>query len=127
MPSRVPPRAPRIPVLLVEDDDGVRRSLHLMLHGRGYDVRSYAAAAPLLADPERGSAQCLIADHRLPDSDGIAVLAALRAEGWRGRSVLITGHDAAPLRGAARTAGYDMLLEKPLRPHELIEAIEGAR
>ncbi len=40
-PQRTRPR-----VLLVEGDDGVRRSLHLLLHGSGYDVRSYSAAAP---------------------------------------------------------------------------------
>ena len=38
--------------LIVEDDEGVRRSLQLLLHWRGYDVRSYAAADLLLASDD---------------------------------------------------------------------------
>ena len=35
-------------VLLIEDDEAVRRSLQMLLHWRGYDVRSFAGAAPVL-------------------------------------------------------------------------------
>lgn len=116
---------PRPRVLLVEDDDGVRRSLHLMLHGRGFDVRSYAAAGPLLADPSIGEAHALIADFRLPDSDGIGVRRALDRIGWRGRSVMITAFPSPILRNSALAAGYDAVLEKPVRAHELIGALDA--
>lgn len=122
MPNAPQPR-PR--VLLVEDDDGVRRSLHLLLHGRGFDVRSYSAAGPLLADPSIGEARCLIADYRLPDSDGFGVLRALHRIGWQGRSVLITAYPSITLRAAAEACGYDAILEKPIRQHELIGALDG--
>lgn len=112
-------------VLLVEDDDGVRRSMHLMLHGRGYEVRSYSAAAPLLADPTIGEAKCLIADYRLPDSDGLGVLRSLQRIGWKGRSVLITAFPSATLREAAQSCGYDAILEKPVRQHDLLGALDG--
>ena len=112
-------------VLLVEDDEGVRRSLHLMLRGRGFDVRSYAAAAPLLADPTIKEARCLIADFRLPDSDGVAVRRGLGELGWQGRSVMITAYPSEPLREQALAAGYDAVLDKPVRQHELIGALEG--
>ena len=119
------PATQRPRILLVEDDDGVRRSLHLMLHGQGFDVRSYCAAAPLLADPSVNGAQCLIVDYRLPDSDGLDVLRALRQSGWHGRSVLITAYPSPSVREAAQSCGFDAVLEKPLRQHELIDAIEG--
>ncbi|WP_448663374.1 response regulator [Sphingomonas sp. CJ20] len=123
MPSTTLPSRPR--VLLVEDDAGVRRSMHLMLHGRGYDVRSYSAAGPLLADPTIGEAKCLIADYRLPDSDGFGVLRALHRIGWEGRSILITAYPSGTLREAAMACGYDVILEKPIRQHELLGAIDG--
>lgn len=115
---------PRTRVLLVEDDDGVRRSMHLMLHGRGYEVRSYSAAGPLLADPTINEAKCLIADYRLPDSDGLGVLRALQRNGWEGRSVLITAFPSSTLREAAQACGYDGILEKPVRQHELLGALD---
>lgn len=113
-------------VLLVEDDDGVRRSIHLMLNGRGYDVRSYSAAAPLLADPSISGAEVLVADYRLPDSDGLGVLRALQRIGWTGRAVLMTAYPSGTLREAAAACGYDAILEKPIPQHQLLAAITGA-
>lgn len=121
----IPNANPRPRVLLVEDDDGVRRSVHLMLNGRGFDVRSYSAAAPLLADPGIGETDCLIADYRLPDSDGMGVLRALKRTGWHGRSVLMTAYPSGTLREAATACGFDAILEKPVPQHQLIAAIDG--
>ncbi|AJP73047.1 response regulator [Sphingomonas hengshuiensis] len=124
MPDTKPIPRPR--VLLVEDDDGVRRSIHLMLNGKGFEVRSYSAAAPLLADPTIDEAAYLIADYRLPDSDGLGVLRALQRIGWTGRSVLMTAYPSGTLREAALACGYDAILEKPVPQHQLLAAITGA-
>ncbi len=118
--------AERCRVLLVEDDAGVRRSMHLMLHGSGYEVRSYSAAGPLLSDPDIHAARCLIADYRLPDGDGLSIRRALARLGWQGRSILITAFPSLTLREAAHACGYDVVLEKPVRQHELIAAMQGA-
>lgn len=109
--------------LLVEDDDGVRRSLQLLLHWRGYDVRSHAGAASLLASDDAAAAEILIADYRLPDGTGVELLHALTAHGWTGRSVLITAFASPDLHRAARAGGFDMVLEKPLRPQALLAAL----
>lgn len=110
---------------LVEDDEAVRRSIQLLLHWRGYEVRSFAAAAPLLNSDNPEGAEILIADYCLPDGNGIAVLRGLREKGWVGRSVLITGYPTAELLKEAKESGFDTVLEKPLRRHELIAAIGG--
>ncbi|MGN6376805.1 MAG: response regulator [Sphingomonas sp.] len=110
-------------LLLVDDDDAVRRSLQLLLHWRGYDVRSFASATPVMGHPDTADAPLLIADNRLPDGDGLALLAALRAQGWHGRAIMITGFPSPELHAAARASGYDAVLEKPLRRHELLAAL----
>ena len=110
-------------LLLVDDDDSVRRSLHLLLQFRGYEVRSFASAAPLVGDDAAHDALFMVADHRLPDGDGIDVLQRLRAAGWCGRAVLITGYPSAVLRERAEQAGFSAVLEKPLRQHELLRAL----
>jgi FixJ family two-component response regulator len=114
-------------ILLVEDDDGVRRSMHLMLQGHGFDVRSYGSAEPVLADAPTASAACLVADYKLPDSDGVGLLTALHDAGWSGRAVLITGYPSDPVREAAWAAGYDAIVEKPFRQRELVDAIDGVQ
>ncbi len=109
--------------LLVEDDDGLRRALQLFLHWRGFDVRSYATLAPALDGCLSNPIDVLVADYRLPDGRGVDVLRRLRAHGWRGRSVLITGASIAELRRDAATTGFDTILEKPLYQLALLAAI----
>lgn len=123
--SHSPPPVRR--ALLVEDDEGVRRSLQLLLHWRGFEVRSFAAAGPLLSTAAIAPEDILIADYRLPDGTGIDVARALRARGWAGRSILITGFPHADLSETAAANGFAAVLEKPLRPHLLVAALmDGA-
>lgn len=118
------PLLPRRPsVLLVEDDDGVRRSTQLLLHGQGYQVRAHSVAAASLADPAAVDADYLVADYCLPDGNGIQLLRDLHARGWRGRAVLMTGYPSPALTVEAEASGYAALLEKPLRSHELLGAL----
>ncbi|MBX3593365.1 response regulator [Sphingomonas sp.] len=115
--------APSDRVLLVEDDDAVRRSIHLLLHGRGYDVKSYSGAAMVVGDGDAERAGYLITDYRLADGDGIGVLRGLRRRGWHGRAVLVTGHYSDTLCAAALASGFDAVLEKPLKQGQLLAAL----
>ncbi len=119
------PMTNRRRAVLVEDDEAVRRSLQLLLHAQGYDVRSYALAAPFLLDPRPDETDLLVTDFRLPDGDGLGVLRAMHRTGWAGRAVLITAYPSPTLIDSARTCGFDAILEKPLRPNELVGALVG--
>ncbi len=121
----VPPPAQRPSVLLVEDDDGVRRSTQLLLHGQGYQVRAHSVVSASLADPAALAADYLVADYCLPDGDGIALLRALHARGWRGRAVLMTSYPSPALTAEAAATGYAALIEKPLRTRDLLGALGG--
>ena len=114
---------PRRRAVLVEDDEPVRRSLQLVLHARGYDVRSFASAAPFLDDPRCEDMDLLVTDYRLPDGDGLGVLRALHRVGWHGRAILITAFPSPALFDSAKACGFDAVLEKPLRPNELAGAL----
>lgn len=113
-------------VLLVEDEDSVRRSLQLFLTGRGYRVRAFSAVASAVADPTCNEATLLIADYRLPDGDGIALLAGLRGRGWTGRAVLVTAFPSEQLARNAQSAGYAAVIEKPLRHQDLLSSLVAA-
>ena len=107
-------------LILIEDDDGVRRSLQLLLRWQGYDVRAYASATAMLDDERVAEAQFLIADHRLPGVDGITLLATLRSRGWAGRAVLITGFPSPRLAVEARAVGFSAVLSKPIDQRRLL-------
>jgi FixJ family two-component response regulator len=123
VPISTDPDRPR--VLVVEDDPGVRRSLQLLLRGRGFEVRAYASGLALLADPTALSAICLVADYLMPDVDGIKVLVALRDLGWSGEALLITAYPTPELADRALKAGFARVLEKPLIDAALVEIIAG--
>lgn len=124
MPTASPISALRPRLLLVEDDPAVRRSLQLLLSGRGYEVRAYASSLDLLADETAVSARGLIADFRMPDADGLTVLRNLRDRGWSGSAVLITGFPGEALTEQAIAAGFNCVLPKPLVNSALIDAVE---
>lgn len=110
-------------VLLVEDDAAVRRSLQLLLQVQGYDVRAYASGEGLAADPEALRSVCLIADLVMPKHDGVDMLRQLRAVGWSGPAILISGHLEGQLQNRARDGGFDLVLPKPIRDAELSRAV----
>jgi FixJ family two-component response regulator len=113
-------------VLVLEDDHGVRRSLQLLLQGRGFDVRAYASAEALLADPQAAKAGSMLADYRLSASDGIRVLETLRARGWSGAAILMTAFASDDLTARAKSAGFMEVLHKPFRDHALVTALNRA-
>lgn len=121
MPSRTVRRGLR--VLLVEDDEGVRRSLQLFLEWNGFEVRAHALAASAMGLESLADLHLLVTDYFLEDGDGIALLRRLRERGWQGRAVLITTAPEAPLIARATAAGFHAVLGKPLGRNELITAL----
>lgn len=110
-------------VLVVEDDDAIRRSLQLLLRARGFDVRAYASPGFALADKENRAAVCLIADLVMPGLDGLMLLADLRSEGWAGAAILISGYLDPDRRNRAAHAGFDAVLEKPVADSRLVSVM----
>ncbi|SDA36398.1 Response regulator receiver domain-containing protein [Sphingomonas sp. NFR15] len=101
----------------------MRRSMQLLLQGRGFDVRAYAAADPMLLDEELTVAVCLVIDYLLGDRNGINVLGTLRNLGWRGPAILITAFPTEELRRAASEAGFSAFLEKPFKEYALVNTV----
>lgn len=97
--------------------------MQLLLQGRGFDVRAYAAADPMLLDEELTEAVCLVVDYLLGDRDGISVLGTLRNLGWRGPAILITAYPTEELRRSASEAGFSAFLEKPFKEHMLVNTV----
>jgi len=118
-----PASTERPKIWLVEDDPAVRRSLQLLLQGRGFEVRAYAAGSALLSDTATLDAACFIADYRMEELDGLDVLRALRARGWQGPAIMITAFPSAQLSDDAKAAGFQAVIDKPFREHLISDAV----
>ena len=114
-------------ILLVEDDDAVRRSLQLLLGAHGYDVMSHAHAVGLAANPLALRASYLIADLAMPQRNAIELLEDLRAAGWTGKSILISGVLDQAWIDRAHAAGFDAILSKPINESVLLRTVQTLR
>jgi len=113
-------------LLLIGADEALRRALHLLLRSEGFDVRAYARPTTVLGDAAMRGARHLVADHRPPQFDALALRRTLAEHGWAGQSVLLAAPGSAETLGpAARDCGYDAVLEMPLRPHALTSLLRG--
>ncbi|CCA93206.1 MULTISPECIES: response regulator [Novosphingobium] len=110
-------------MLLVDDDQAVRRSISLLLRARGFSVHDFGSAAELLADRACALSHCLITDYSMPLMDGLTLLARLRESGWPGTAILITGRYQNDLEKRALEAGFSALVEKPLTDEKLVGLI----
>jgi FixJ family two-component response regulator len=59
----------------------------------------------------------------MPDMNGFEVLAALRALGWTGGALMLTGYYDALLAARASQEGFKGILRKPVLDHELISTV----
>ena len=105
-------------LVVIEDDDHVRRALTRLLCSRGYGVRAFDSAEAWLAGicPADGA----IIDINLPGMSGLELDERLRREGRAIPTVFITAHDEP------RPATRRVILQKPLDPQALLDAIEQA-
>ena len=110
-------------LLLIEDDDGVRRGLQLFLQGHNFDVHAFASLKSALADPVACDAPFVVIDYVLREGNGIAALGTLRERGWDGVAVLITAFATAGVRQAASAAGFKAVVDKPFRDDELLRTL----
>lgn len=126
LPSHPPSDRPAAEtVLVVDDDPAVRNSLRFSLEIEGYRVRLFRSDKDVLDLDELPQSACLVIDYNLADSNGLDLIAAMRARGYRSPAILITSHPPIGVRQRAAAAGVP-IVEKPLLGDALIEAIHTA-
>lgn len=112
-------------VIVIDDDDAVRRSLAFALEQEGLRVRTFADGAEALAAGELPPDACLVVDFYMPGENGIALVAHLRARNPDLAAILITAKPSEEIREAAALAGITHVLEKPLDDGSLLAEIRA--
>jgi len=113
-------------VLVVDDDDSIRKALARLMRSVGLNVETFGSADEFLArEPHPGPA-CLILDIRMPGSGGLDLQKELAASGSTLSVIFITGHGTIPMSVQAMKAGAVEFLEKPFDEQILIDAVQEA-
>jgi FixJ family two-component response regulator len=111
-------------VAIVEDDDGMRRSIERLLRANEYATAGFASAEEFLASQIVDSAVGLVLDIHLGGMSGIELRRQLSAAECRLPVVFITARDDDATRAAAVGVGCVDYLEKPFESERLIRALE---
>lgn len=111
---------------VVEDDDGVRDSLRVLLETRGYSVQEFLSGEQFLARAPEFSFDCVLLDIRLPDMSGLDVLGQLQHRGLQAAVIVMTGYGDVALAVAAMKAGARDFIEKPFTTDQIVRAVEDS-
>ncbi len=118
-PRSAAPRRTQTPqvrtILVVEDSRLSADAIRLMLRGVGLRMRRADTLATALRHLSLYRPDAVLVDLGLPDGSGTTLIAAIRSSGIGAPHVVAMSGDP-DLEGAARAAGADDFLAKPLGP-----------
>jgi two-component system, chemotaxis family, chemotaxis protein CheY len=111
-------------VLVIDDAGLVRRYYRSALETAGFDVAEALNGLEALEHLLGSRFDLLIVDVNMPQMDGLSFLQALRAKSLPYSSIpaLVVSTESAPQRvAAARAAGANFYIVKPLRAEALVQ------
>lgn len=130
-PAGAAPASPPAPtasrrVLLVEDEPLVAEVVTALLQRQGHRVVHAPQALAALAELEAGGFDLALLDLDLPGIDGFALARLVRARGHALPMLALTARSDAEAEPAARAAGMDGFLRKPVTGETLAGALVAA-
>ena len=117
---------PQPTIYVIDDQKSVRDALREMLDVFGFSVEVYESADHFLLDAADRAHGCIVADVRMPGTDGIELVRELQRRGGRPPVVLISGHADVPMAVTAIKVGAEDFIEKPVDDVKLVAAINRA-
>jgi two-component system response regulator FixJ len=113
-------------IFVIDDHAAVREALGEMLSVFGYGVRTYDSADGFLHELDRRHVGCVVADVRMPGTDGLGLVRELARRRIMLPVILISGHADVPMAVAAIKSGAEDFIEKPVDDAQLVAAINRA-
>jgi len=113
-------------VFVVDDDDGVRNSLRLLLKSAGLASCALASASEFLDSYAPGRPGCLVLDVRMPGMSGLELQQQLNLRGADIPVIFITGHGDIPMAVEAMQHGAFDFLQKPFSDSDLLDRVQRA-
>lgn len=109
-------------VLVVDDDPIVLESCERVLASEGFAVAVAASGAEGLEALEGGDFDLMLVDVKMPELDGLQLLALSRKRHPRIPILLMSGYPTSETVAATMESGADGFLPKPFTPEELVFA-----
>jgi diguanylate cyclase (GGDEF)-like protein len=113
-------------ILVVDDDQNLRKTLADILRVKGYETAVAANGAEAIAAAEREMFSLALIDLMLPDMPGLDVMARIKSISPLTEAIILTGHASMETAIAATGQGAFSYLLKPYHMDELLQNIRHA-
>ena len=113
-------------VHIVDDDEGMRRTIARIVGAAGYPVHEYSSGDAFLAEAASAAPGCVVLDLDMPGVGGLRVQQILSERQIALSVLILTGHGDVGAAVEALKGGAVDFLQKPFRRQQLIEAVEAA-
>ena len=113
-------------VFVVDDDQGVRKSLQALAHSAGLVAETFASADEFLDGFDPARSGCLVLDVRLGETSGLDLQEELGRRGSSLPVIMISGYGTIPNTVRAMRGGAIDFLQKPFSPRLLFDRIREA-
>jgi DNA-binding NtrC family response regulator len=111
-------------ILIVDDDENIRKVLLAILEDKGYNVESVGTAREAVEKSKRKFYNLALIDLRLPDMEGIELLTKMRDTTPKMRKVIITGYPTLQNAMDAVNRGADAYIVKPFDVEKVLSTID---
>ena len=113
-------------ILIVDNEEIIRKMLIRMLQSDGHDVEQAEGASEAKAILERKTIDLILMDIYMPEMNGLALMKAINETHSGIQTILISGRHSMDAEEAARRFGAYTFLKKPFTRSELLKIVKNA-
>jgi DNA-binding NtrC family response regulator len=110
-------------ILIIDDDENIRKVLQAILEDEDYIVETAGTAKKGIEKSEKAFYNLALIDVRLPDMEGIELLSKLRSFKPKMRKIIVTGYPTLQNAISAVNKGADAYVMKPFEVEKILQTI----
>ena len=111
-------------ILVVDDDETIRKTMKAILEDEGYIVDLASTGKEAIGKTEKTVYNLALLDIRLPDMEGVELLKLMKDTVPRTRKIMVTGYPSVQNAIAAINKQADAYLVKPVDIEKLLETVK---
>ena len=113
-------------VFVIDPDTATRSTISALVSGMNYCCRTFASGREFFAAYADSGLGCLVLEVKIPDMSGLQIQRRLSRISATLPQVFLTTHDDVAMAVELMRGGAVNYLQKPLRPLELLNAVQEA-
>jgi DNA-binding NtrC family response regulator len=111
-------------ILIVEDDENIRKTMENILQQRGYETDTAKTGQEAEQKAKVRFYNLALLDIKLPDMEGTQLLAKLHENTPKMVKIMVTGYPSLENAMEALNQGADAYVTKPVKPEKILALIK---